>query len=90
MIVEISHLCNFMKFKGYHLCLAYVKDGEHGEGGYAASFTKNEPVMPDRIDSCGTYQSAIKKAAEKIFENDPEICKEWSLETLKSLYKIRD
>ena len=46
--------------------------------------------MPDRMDSCGTYQAAIKVAAEKVFENDPEICKEWSLETLKSLYKIRD
>ena len=65
MIVEISHLCNFMKFYNYHLCLACMADSC-----YAASFTKGEPKMPVKQDGCGTYQAAIKTAAEKVFEND--------------------
>ena len=84
-MIEISHLCNFMKFRGYHLCLALIQDSC-----YAASFTKDQPEMPNRIEGCGTYQAAIKKAAEIVFEKDIQLAKLWAIESLKGLYLIRD
>jgi hypothetical protein len=81
-MITVSHICNFMKFQGYHLCLAVM-----GDSYYSASFTKGEPKMPDKLDGCGTYQAAIMHEANKIFEADPEIAKKWAIETLKCLYK---
>ena len=84
-MIEISHLCNFMKFRGYHLCLALQMDSC-----YSASFTKDHPEMPRKWDGCGTYQAAIKKAAETVFEKDIQLAKLWAIESLKGLYLIRD
>ena len=98
MVIQVSHILNFMSCHGYCISLVFFpEDVSYGDSsppwhtghgtGYAAEFTYGKPVMPEKKHSCGMYQTAVKSAAERLFQRDPEIAKKWAEETLKCLYK---
>jgi hypothetical protein len=75
-----------MACHGYCVSLAFFPEDGNGTG-YAAEFTYEKPVMPEKKNSCGMYQTAVMNAAERLFQQDPEIARRWAEETLKCLYK---